>query len=85
MAANAWYYNSNFGSRYFEMLQIHYGVTNPDLVLSRPEHIGEKKIYLAMHQVLSTAGAANDNTTKLGQPGANSSTDFNFNIFKYSI
>lgn len=85
MAANAWFYNSNFGSRYFEMLQVHYGVTNPDLVLSRPEHIGEKKIYLAMSQVLSTAGASNDATTKLGQPGANSSTDFNFNIFNKSF
>jgi len=75
MAAQAWFHNSNYGSRYFEMLEIHYSVSNPDLVLQDPEHIGEAKRYIQVQQVLSTAGATSDSTTKLGQPGANSSTN----------
>lgn len=85
MAAQAWYHNANYGSRYFEMLQIHYSVTNPDLVLQRPEHIGEAKRYIRVQQVLSTAGAATDDTTKLGQPGANSSTDIEVEFPRHSF
>ena len=31
---------SNFGSRFFEMLNAHYGVTSPDSRLQRPEYLG---------------------------------------------
>ena len=81
MAAQAWYHNSNFGARYFEMNEIHYGVSNPDLVLQRPERIGSKTVDIVVQQVLSTAGAEGDESTKLGQPGANSSTNFKFHIY----
>lgn len=81
MAAQAWYHNSNFGARYFEMNEVHYGVTNPDLVLQRPERIGSKTVDIVVQQVLSTAGAAGDESTKLGQPGANSSTNFKFHLY----
>lgn len=85
MAAQAWYRNSNYGSRYFEMLEIHYSVTNPDLVLQDPEHIGEAKRFINVQQVLSTAGAASDATTKLGQPGANSSTNIDVEFPRHSF
>ena len=85
MAAQAWYYNANYGSRYFEMLEVHYGVKNPDLVLQRPEHIGEAKRFINVQQVLSTAGAATDSTTKLGQPGANSSTNIDVKFPRHSF
>lgn len=85
MAAQAWYHNANYGSRYFEMLEIHYSVTNPDLVLQDPEHIGEAKRYIQVQQVLSTAGAENDSSTKLGQPGANSSTNLELEFPRHSF
>lgn len=85
MAAQAWYHNSNYGSRYFEMLEIHYSVTNPDLVLQDPEHIGEAKRFINVQQVLSTAGATSDATTKLGQPGANSSTNVEVEFPRHSF
>lgn len=83
-AAQAWYHAANYGSKYFEMLQIHYGVYNPDLVMQRPEHCGEAKRYIQVQQVLSTAGAATDSTTKLGQPGANSSTNIDIKFPRYA-
>lgn len=85
MAAQAWFHNSNYGSRYFEALEIHYSVSNPDLVLQDPEHIGEAKRYIQVQQVLSTAGATNDDTTKLGQPGANSSTNISLEFPRHSF
>jgi len=64
----------NFGSRYFEMLANHYGVTSPDARLQRPEYLGGQHFYINVQQVLSTAGATVGSDTKLGQPGANSTT-----------
>lgn len=86
MAAQAWYHNANYGSKYFEMLQVHYGVYNPDLVLQRPDHIGEAKRYIAVQQVLATATTTNSgDTTTLGQPGANSSTDIDVKFPRYAV
>lgn len=86
MAAQAWYHNANYGSKYFEMLQIHYGVYNPDLVLQRPEHIGEAKRYISVQQVLATAESTSGGVTKpIGTPGANSSTDLNIKFPRYSV
>ena len=64
----------NYGSRYFEVLRNVYGTTNPDARLQRPEHIGQIHFPIQIQQVLSTAGATDGVTSKLGQPGANSVT-----------
>ena len=67
-------YRSNFGSRFFETLAVHYGVTSPDSRLQRPEYIGGTSFYLNIDQVLSTAGYSPDGTSSLGAPGASSVT-----------
>lgn len=67
-------YRANFGSRFFEMLAVHYGVTSPDARLQRPEYIGGTSFYLNIDQVLSTAGYSPDDTSSLGAPGASSVT-----------
>ena len=58
------------GTRYSEMIMSHYGVSNGDARLQRPEFLGGCRFPINVQQVLSTAGAAADATTKLGQPGA---------------
>lgn len=85
MAAQAWYHNSNYGSRYFEMLEIHYGVSNPDLVLDRPEHVSEFTFDIVVQDVISTAGATNDSSTKLGQPGGYSKTYIRKRLYNHSF
>lgn len=82
MAAQAWYHNANYGSRYFEMLEVHYGVSNPDLVMIRPEHIAEFKFDINVQQVLATAQTSDGN---LGQPGANSLTYIRKNLYNKSF
>lgn len=82
MAAQAWYHNANYGSRYFEMLEVHYGVSNPDLVMIRPEHIAEFKFDINVQQVLATASTSEGN---LGQPGANSLTYIRKNLYNKSF
>lgn len=85
MAAQAWYHNANYGSRHFEALQIHYGVYNPDLVLQRPEHIGEAKRFLTNQQIIASATTTNGGTTtKLGTPGAYSSTNIDVKFPRYA-
>lgn len=85
MAAQAFYHNANYGSRYFEMLQIHYGVSNPDLVLDRPEHVSEFKFDIIVQDVVSQAGATADSSTKLGQPGAVSKTIIRKKLYNHSF
>lgn len=65
---------SNFGSRFFEMLNVHYGVTSPDATLQIPQRIGHADFPINISTVLSTAGAAADTSTELGMPGATSCT-----------
>lgn len=66
---------SNYGSRFFEMLKVHYGITSPDARLQRPEYLGGHKFYINIQQVLATADTASGgNTTPLGTVGANSVT-----------
>lgn len=85
MAANAWYHNSNYGSRYFESIEVHYGVSNPDLVVERPEHVSEFTFDIVVQDVVSTAGASSDDTTKLGQPGAVSKTVIRKKLYNHSF
>lgn len=73
---------ANFGSRYFEVLASHFGVSSPDARLQRTEYLGGTTFFINIQQVLSTAGQTLDENTKLGRPGANSTTmhqDYLFN------
>lgn len=80
-AVQNYLHRSNYGSRFFEMLQVHYGVTSPDARLQRPEYLGGMNFAINIQQVLSTAGAEDDSSTKLGQPGANSVTAVKKSLF----
>lgn len=82
MAVEKWKYHANFGSRYFARLEVSYGVRNPDLVLDRPEHLGEYHFDINVQTVISTATT---NDAILGQPGANSATAINCNLFNHSF
>lgn len=73
------------GTRYTEMIMSHYGVSNGDARLQRPEFLGGARFPINVQQVLSTAGAADDATTKLGQPGANSVTGYSGHLFTKSF
>ena len=73
------------GTRYSEMIMSHYGVSNGDARLQRPEFLGGCRFPINVQQVLSTAGAAADATTKLGQPGANSVTGYSGHLFTKSF
>ena len=76
---------SNFGSRFFEMLQVHYGVTSPDATLQIPQRIGHADFAINISTVLSTAGAAADASTELGAPGATSCTANKSYLFTHSF
>lgn len=82
MAVEKWKYHANFGTRYFERLQVSFGVVNPDLIMERPEHLGEYHFDINVQTVLATAETSGAN---LGQPGANSTTGFRCNLFNHSF
>lgn len=82
MAVEKWKYHANFGNRYFERLEVSYGVRNPDLVLSRPEHLGEYKFDINVQTVIQTAQTGEGD---LGNPGANSATAFRASMFNHSF
>ena len=44
-----------YGSRYWELLASHFGITAPDASLQRPEYLGGKRMEINIDQVLSTA------------------------------
>lgn len=69
-----WLERANFGSRFFEMLNLHYGVTSPDARLQRPEYLGGKEFYINVDQVVSTAGYAASSAQSVGQTGGVSVT-----------
>lgn len=60
------------GTRYFETLLAHFGVSNPDLVLQRPEYLAGKRVPLNVMQVLQTSETSNN--SPLGSTGAFSNT-----------
>lgn len=82
MAVEKWKYHANFGNRYFERLEVSYGVRNPDLVLSRPEHLGEYRFDINVQTVIQTAQTGEGD---LGNPGANSATAFRHSMFNHSF
>lgn len=65
---------ANFGSRFFEVLAVHYGITSPDSRLQRPEYLGGKSAPIVVRTVLSQAGYDVSSSQKVGQPGASSIT-----------
>ena len=65
---------ANYGSRFFEVLAVHYGITSPDSRLQRPEYLGGKTSPLSIRTVMSTAGYDVSVNQKVGQPGACSIT-----------
>ena len=71
----------NFGTRYFEILAAHYGVTSPDATLQRPEYLGGTMFNININQVTSTAGYAAGVTTTVGETGAVSVTANTSTIF----
>lgn len=82
-ACQKWLERANFGSRFFEMLNLHYGITSPDARLQRPEYLGGKEFYINVDQVISTAGFGSGTSQELGQLGAVSVTGLKgSNIFR---
>lgn len=61
-----------YGTRYWEILKGHFGITAPDASLQRPELLGHFRQHINVDQVLQTTGGTVDATSKLGMPGANS-------------
>lgn len=73
---------SNYGSRFFEILNAHYGVTSPDGRLQRPDRLGYHKFYINVSQVLATASSTTgSSTSQLGQTGAVSVTGDKVHLF----
>ena len=65
---------ANYGSRFFEVLAVHYGVTSPDARLQRPEYLGGYHFRINVDQVLNATGKTDTDQTQLGQKGAVSVT-----------
>lgn len=64
----------NYACTYPDHIKAHFNVTAPMGLLQRPELLGSASWLINVNQVLSTAGAESGTSTKLGQPGANSTT-----------
>ena len=58
-----------YGTRYWEILKGHFGITAPDASLQRPELLGHFRQHINIDQVLQTSESG---TTALGTTGANS-------------
>lgn len=57
------------GTRYTEMLRVHFGAVNPDFRLQRPEYLGGVSQRIGVHQVPQTSGTPTAPET--GTPQAN--------------
>lgn len=73
-----------YGSRYWEILEGHFKVTNKTGVLQLPQKLGEIRWRINVDQVLSTAGYSADDQTTVGAPGANSVTTNKGSLFTFS-
>lgn len=68
------------GSRYGEMIQHIFGVTNPDSRLQEPEYLGGNRVPISVNEITNTTQADND---FLGDVGAKSATsDVNHDFIK---
>ena len=74
-----------YGTRYWEILAAHFGVSAPDASLQDPEYLGGARMQINVDQVLSTAGYSPDSQSTVGAPGANSVSGFKGSIFTKSF
>lgn len=65
-----------YGTRYWEILKGHFGVSAPDASLQRPELLGHRRIHVNIDQVLQTTGSdvGTPSSNTLGNPGSISVT-----------
>lgn len=77
---------SNYGSRFFEILTAHYGITNPDSRLQRAERLGSHSFYINISQVVATADTESGGSGQnLGNTGAVSCTGDKCHLFTKSF
>ena len=76
-----------YGTRYWEIIKAHFGVTAPDASLQDPELLGHRKIYVNVDQVVQTTGVnqATPSSNTLGATAAVSVTGDAGNIFSKSF
>lgn len=70
-----------YGTRYWEVLKGHFGISAPDASLQRPQLLGSYRQRVNIDQVLQTSESDN---TALGTTGANSVTGGSDNLFTFS-
>lgn len=58
--------NARGGTRYVELLQVHFGVKSQDSRLQRPEYMGGSKANVIISEVLQTTQAIDENDTPQG-------------------
>ena len=71
------------GTRYTELLQAHFGVTNPDLRLQRPEYLGGSSTRITINPVQQTSGTTD--TSPQGNLAAYGVGTDNFHGFNRSF
>lgn len=76
--------DARFGTRYFEYLNAHFGITIAEGVVQLPQWLGETNFRINVDQVLSTAGYAPSSSTSVGAPGANSVTGKKDKLFRFT-
>lgn len=70
------------GTRYTELLQSHFGVSNPDARMQRPEYLGGNRVSVSIHQITNQSQGERD---FLGDVGAMSLTTDKHNDFVKSF
>lgn len=75
------------GTRYIESVKSHFGVTNPDFRMQRPEYLGGFRQNINMNQVVQSSPVIeSEETTPLGTTGAYSvTTHQNSDVFTHSF
>lgn len=63
--------NARGGTRYRELIKMHFGVTNPDARMMIPEYLGGTRVPISIHQV---ANQSQSSDADLGDVGAMSNT-----------
>ena len=72
------------GTRYIEQIKAHFGVTNPDFRMQRPEYLGGERIPINMNQVVTTYETSGNDP--VGTTGAYSVTaNKNEDLFTHSF
>lgn len=62
------------GNNYYEIIAVHFGVTNPQARMQLPEYLGGYEYNININQVTNQSGFASGTTTVLGEVGAVSVT-----------